>query len=100
MTNPIQTMFAALAKTHAGSGAGLAYSLVVECMEMELIPIEVAAQIVIGQLKLADALRQAADVVADMSESCGDDVEHEALLLAGKMRSAALTFDSLGQIAG
>ena len=98
MNNPIRTMFAALAKAHAGNPSSAAYDVVVDCIDMEMIPSEVMLQVIIGKESLAEALRDGAVVQIDMAVGCCAENEQAAKDLAVMMRRAAEVFDGLGVV--
>lgn len=98
MTNHIRNMYAALAQAATGSDAGDAYTLVRDCLDMGTIPDEVILQVAIGRETLAGVLRQAADHMIEMADDGDADDKQAAEELAADMRSAALTFDSLGDL--
>lgn len=101
MKTPIEaitTLYATLAKAHAGTDAGLAYDLVRDLLDMCMIPVEEILPVIIVRRSLAEVIRDAADVCRDC-DGCGEDVELEADLLADRMVAAAKVFETLGDVA-
>ena len=96
--DPILTMFAALAKLHAGNPSAEAFDVVRDVLEMELIDQEVMLSVIIGKKSLADVLRQGAEEQIDQCSGCGADVEKDAAYLAAMMVKAAAVLDGLGEV--
>ena len=96
--NPIRTMFAALAKAHAGNDSADAFDVVRDCLDQDRIDAEVMFSVIIGKTSLASALRDGADVQIDMADGAGEDMEQAAADLADSMRRAAEVIDGLGGV--
>ena len=90
MTNPIRTMFHALALSNAGHPIGDAYATVRDCMDTGCLELDDMLRVVVGQRSLSEALRDAADVAEDADEG------FDGNSLALSMRSAADAIDAIG----
>jgi hypothetical protein len=93
VTNPIRTMYAALAAAHAGHESGEAFTAVCDMIDMGCLSPEVLLEVVIGQTTISEALLDAADVADDAGVEM--DMSEEADEIASACRKAAATIKGL-----